>query len=78
MLDAAQSLYLIAFHWGRWCVCDDINVCVCQGLDTVCYMCARVCEVRGVEKPKKCTHITFALKPPSSYLIGRHYEMPKH
>lgn len=24
------------------CVCDDINVCVCQGLDTVCYMCARV------------------------------------
>lgn len=42
MLDAAQSLYLIAFHWGRCCVCDDINVCVCQGLDTVCYMCARV------------------------------------
>lgn len=80
---AAQSLYLIAFHWGHWCVCECVRVVilmcvfvqVCQGLET---QCVSVREGGGVEKPKKCTHITFALKPPSSYLIGRHYEMPKH
>lgn len=56
MLDAAQSLYLIAFHWGRWCVCDDINVCVCQGLDTVCYMCARVWSQRSRKAEEMHTH----------------------
>lgn len=61
------------------CMCEVILMCVlvhvCQGLETRVSVCVRAEELKS---PRSAHTHYIRTETPSFYLIGRHYETPKH